>query len=269
MKKNNFLIFLVFCGFFNPTFSQITNGTIEYGVKTSYDIKGNEMEQVKNFINNASALANKLILTLNFNKNESYFYVNPLLSSDGDLSSFEVLNIHKGIYCNSKDSKYRILKSSEVIGDYRMDYEKKSDWILSNDTKIIDGYLCFKATSYFYNENGWVDNPKFNITAWYTTKIPVPYGPNGYHGLPGLILEVQNGVSTLFIKNISLNLNKEPKINNLESLKNLTSQQALDSEFTSMPMLKKDIIEHGIIEKQKSDEIQKKIDERKALEKNK
>ena len=31
------------------------------------------------------------------------------------------------------------------------------------------------------------------ITAWYTLDIPVNNGPSRYHGLPGLILEVNDG----------------------------------------------------------------------------
>jgi len=43
------------------------------------------------------------------------------------------------------------------------------------------------------------------ITAWYTPEIPVNQGPEGYWGLPGLILEVNDGKTTILCSKIVLN----------------------------------------------------------------
>jgi GLPGLI family protein len=42
-----------------------------------------------------------------------------------------------------------------------------------------------------------IELPKVTITAWYTPEIPVSQGPEGYWGLPGLILEVNDGKTTI------------------------------------------------------------------------
>lgn len=42
-------------------------------------------------------------------------------------------------------------------------------------------------------------------TAWYTPEIPVSVGPDGYWGLPGLILEVQEDRRVLLCSQIILN----------------------------------------------------------------
>lgn len=55
------------------------------------------------------------------------------------------------------------------------------NWELKEDFKEISGYKCQKATVAFRGRN---------YDAWFTTDIPLPYGPWKLGGLPGLILEV-------------------------------------------------------------------------------
>ena len=46
------------------------------------------------------------------------------------------------------------------------------------------------------------------VVAWYTPQIPVSNGPATYHGLPGLILEVNDGTTTIICSKIVLNPEK-------------------------------------------------------------
>ena len=43
-----------------------------------------------------------------------------------------------------------------------------------------------------------------NITAWYTPQIPVSAGPNTYYGLPGLILELNAGRTTMLCTEVTI-----------------------------------------------------------------
>jgi GLPGLI family protein len=65
-----------------------------------------------------------------------------------------------------------------------------NNWMLHKDSKSINGYVCYKATSEYV-----VKNPKGEfrhpVIAWYCPEIPVSIGPKGYANLPGLILELQ------------------------------------------------------------------------------
>ena len=46
---------------------------------------------------------------------------------------------------------------------------------------------------------------EITITAWYTLAIPVSNGPGNFHGLPGLILAVNDGTETIVCSKIVLN----------------------------------------------------------------
>jgi GLPGLI family protein len=54
------------------------------------------------------------------------------------------------------------------------------DWKIYEDTMVILGYLCQKATCRFRGRN---------YTAWFSMDIPIQNGPWKFGGLPGLILK--------------------------------------------------------------------------------
>lgn len=81
----------------------------------------------------------------------------------------------------------------------KKDNSKKED-SQSTDAKATDGKE--KKTS-FLDE---IDLPKeITITAWYTPEIPINQGPEGYWGLPGLILEVNDGKTIILCSKVVLN----------------------------------------------------------------
>ncbi|MFP9097875.1 GLPGLI family protein [Flavobacterium sp. RHBU_24] len=63
-----------------------------------------------------------------------------------------------------------------LVSDTYYDFK----WIITEDRKKIAGFTCSKATTSYRGRN-WV--------AWFTTDIPISFGPWKLHGLPGLILE--------------------------------------------------------------------------------
>ena len=57
------------------------------------------------------------------------------------------------------------------------------DWNIEDSLKNIRGYTAQKATCFYKG--------RFYI-AWFTSEIPVPYGPWEFHGLSGLIVSVSD-----------------------------------------------------------------------------
>ena len=90
------------------------------------------------------------------------------------------------------------------------------DWKLTGETKNIGNYTCYKAVYEVEEEeiqinmiDGDVKEEKVikkrSIVAWYTLEVPISNGPSNYGGLPGLILEVNDGDLTIVCSEIVLN----------------------------------------------------------------
>jgi len=136
-------------------------------------------------------------------------------------------------------------KESEFSGKNFLikDDLKTYDWKMEQETKMIGENMCFKATTIIerpvrntnirfgrrYNsaseedkekekekENEPVKMEQIIVTAWYAMEIPVNHGPDDYWGLPGLILEVNDGSTQIVCTKIVMNPKdkveiKEPK----------------------------------------------------------
>lgn len=89
-------------------------------------------------------------------------------------------------------------------------------WELSSETKNIGKYTCYKAffTREVTNKEMTIEDgeavekevkKEMTTTAWYTTQVPISNGPDHYQGLPGLILELNDGEQTIVCTEIVLN----------------------------------------------------------------
>ena len=172
--------------------------------KMSEAKKKQMMELVKNMLNKT--------FELHFNKNESVYKEQEKLAAPGKgfggMGSFS-----RGItYKNT--ATHQLLKASDFFGKKFIiqDSLKQPEWDLSSaETKKIGKYTCYKAVMVKkvpkFRFKGFAKKKKkekdsiqtkkefneFKVVAWYTPQIPVSNGPDGYWGLPGLILEINQG----------------------------------------------------------------------------
>ncbi len=87
--------------------------------------------------------------------------------------------------------KYTIIQSAENIKFYEsvamtLLYYKEpiiNNWKLIDEQKIVNTFNCKKAIVNYKGRN-WI--------AWYTTEIPLSYGPYKFSGLPGLIIKISD-----------------------------------------------------------------------------
>ena len=174
MKK---IIFLIFTLFTTPIFSQIKNGTVEYGIKLLSKCCEETPEipfddYLLTFKNNQD----KITLNLLFTKNQSWF--EPNLSNVKDKYNLEDFfsntSISKRYESNLMTKTHLVYFSNESLGNYVLNSPQKVHWVVTNETKMINGYLCIKATTIAYNADtgGWNDNLKGETIAWFTPKIP-------------------------------------------------------------------------------------------------
>ena len=202
--KINFIFLLIFIN----GYGQIQNGKIEYGVSIEMieGFKGSILERpYTESINNAKYLS----FTLLFNKENAVFSCNESLEvGNQDLFMSKVSAGYMNEVYQYKDYS---LCAIFGFGNYVLKTDAVKDWTLENETKEIEGFLCYKATS-TKKVNNSKGNFVFPVVAWYCPKIPISFGPNGYGNLPGLILELQVRNVVYGVRKIDLNLSKPPVI---------------------------------------------------------
>ena len=162
--KNFFLVILI--GFFVSSFSQEL-----YKLNYKYtDINGVSFDSAL-FINNNEAvykIYDNRNRGLTDSSNESVFFV-----ENDELSKF--------FYANDQVAYARFINYDEEI-IYQDDYKSKLNWRINTDKqKKIGNYNCTEAK---------VRINQRSFTVWFTSEIPLKFGPLKLHGLPGAIVEV-------------------------------------------------------------------------------
>jgi len=139
---------------------------------------------------------------LKFNPLESIYRVERSMPPD-NVNKFEYKfsssHFSRGIiYQNSKTNE--VLNEKETIGkNFLVKSPLNIHWEITSETKYIGKYKCYKAISSCLG-----CNKNQIVTVWFTPDIPVPFGPAGFGGTPGLILEASKFRYTLTATNIKL-----------------------------------------------------------------
>lgn len=172
-------------------------------------------------------LKNRLekIYVLNFNKEASAFKESDKLdamsgATDSWGKNFAAGDQYKNIRTN------RQIQDQEFYGKRFLVKDKLQPikWVMGTETKQIGNYTCFKATASVPSDEltwysfSWDKLRRGNTTetaeseilmteveAWYAPQIPVGHGPSEFWGLPGLILEVSAGDTTMLCSKLTLN----------------------------------------------------------------
>ncbi len=181
--------------------------------------------------------------TLNFTKTESTYRQNAKLNSPNQNVAMTSSNgkendvLYKNLKENRFSNKINFLGKQFLIKDKLLKY----DWVFTGETKNIGNYTAYKTTwtrKIKRKKKGEKTQKEEERTAivWYTPDIPVNNGPGDWWGLPGLILEVNDGKKTLVCTEVILNLSKkinikEPKkgeIVTLEKYKKIVDEKLDD-----------------------------------------
>ncbi|MBJ7880307.1 GLPGLI family protein [Gelidibacter salicanalis] len=205
--------------------------------KVDFKVKeGNENKEVQKQIQEQLKRQFQQEYTLTFNKNESLYKKNEKLEAPMPSSSGIKITISDGsdiIYKNIKEQRFT--NQTEIYGKQFLvkDSLAGKTWELLNETKNIGQYTCFKAqfkaevkTQTLTEDNGMETITKEVITtAWYTPQVPISNGPARFFGLPGLILEINDGDLTLVCTKIVINPAEEIAIVEPKKGKEVTQQE--------------------------------------------
>ena len=261
MKK----IFLAVMGLtaFMATAQKDFQGMAVYESKTStsefaknFDGNKDMTPEMKNQIMERMKKMFEKTFVLNFDKSSSIYKEEEKLDAPGQGGGGRMMASFMGgggtYFKNVKEKQYTVDK--EVFGKEFLikDSLPNLKWVLSDESKKIGDYTCFKATAVkeasktdFRNfrrkkeepkkdtEEGKtdekattekkeekktnffaeIDMPKeVTVTAWYCPEIPVNQGPDEYWGLPGLIMEVNDGKTIIMCSKLVLNVKEKIEI---------------------------------------------------------
>ena len=205
---------------------------------------------------------------LNFDKSASIYKEEEKLDAPGEQGGRRMMASMMGgggtHYKNVKDKQFIVDK--EFFGKEFLikDSLPKYDWKMEGESKQIGNYTCFKATAVvkvnesdfrnfrFKNRDkketetktetvkdtakakktnfteDWEMPKEDTITAWYCPEVPVNQGPENYWGLPGLILEVNDGKTVMLCTKIVMNAKDKVEIKPATKGKQVTQTEYND-----------------------------------------
>ncbi len=177
--------------------------------------------------------------TLRFSKSESLYKEEESLGAPQPAGMQMVMIGRDGsevFYKNIKEERFS--SQRDMMGKTFLvkDTLEKIDWKLENETKKIGNYTCYKATAkrkisipdgFDVDEETQkqAEENEITITAWYTPMIPISNGPSSYWGLPGLILEANDGSESILCSKIVLNPKKKMAISEPTKGKKITAEK--------------------------------------------
>ncbi|TAE38269.1 MAG: GLPGLI family protein [Runella slithyformis] len=146
----------------------------------------------------------KVKMKLVFNANESvYTYLNETGESDDGTYNYRLddFKLYRNFAQERKIDQIEMLGKTYVIEDSI----QTPNWKILNEIKEVAGYVCMKATT-----EDKIKQQK--ITAWFSQDLALPFGPENYHGLPGVILElnIDNGTVIIEATKVELKDNTKP-----------------------------------------------------------
>lgn len=226
----SFLLILCVCsiGFCQNRIEGVSN----YSKQNIFQFDGNEqtqsevvLENKTEIISTFNSLNNDFQFILEFTPNESIFKLEDKLNlSDNEMRMAKMFG-GRGVYYSNLENNESI-HQVESFGQLFLKVRSfdSLEWVLLNESKKIGNFLCYKATSVKIVKNRKTHTKQ--VVAWYCPEISAPFGPIGYGGLPGLIIELNIENEAIYSLNkLELNPNKKVKINKPIKGKKVTEKE--------------------------------------------
>ena len=225
MKK--YILAILVCASWAFISKEVSEGVITYTAKINMHKRiPAEQDEMKKMIPEFNTSQHMLV----FNEMSSLYKAVPVDENPFDAQAgagggrmvMRMINQNETYFDRDEDM---VIQLREFMGKNYLtkNDSKRLPWKLGSDTKEIQGYLCKNA---FFN-----DENEREILAWYTEELRIPIGPDRFHGLPGLIMEVNINDDEMVIsiekmdfRSLKKNELKEPK----------GGQEISDEEYRAM-----------------------------------
>jgi GLPGLI family protein len=239
-------------------------GKAVYMSKTTMDLSnfgrggGEQMTEArKKQIEERMKSINEKTFILSFDKTSSLYKEDAKLESPTAGGGSRFMGMMGGSSIKYKNTKDLVaLEAVEFFGKKFLVSDKMETpkWELGSETKQIGNYTCFKATlmqdldptdwrnMMRGNNNDKKDTAnvdkgseetkkpeQIEVVAWYTPQIPVSNGPAEYWGLPGLILEINQGRTTVLCTEIVMNPSEKETIEAPSKGKEITREKYVET----------------------------------------
>ncbi|MFD2725223.1 GLPGLI family protein [Hyunsoonleella rubra] len=262
------ILALLFC-LSSLNFAQEFQGRAEYVYKAQMNLGrwGAKMSEAQKK-QVATRLKNRLEKTyiLDFNKEASVYNEYEKLDAFSGATDSWGKNFMPGEqYKNVKTNTF--VQDQEFYGKRFLIQDKllEINWKMGAETKQIGNYNCFRATASIpsaelaFWEFSWgrlrqetqgnteetaeassdekeepEEIPMTEVEAWYTPQIPISQGPSEFWGLPGLILELNIGTTTILCSKIVINPQEKIKIEAPKKGQEATKKEYKDIIFQKM-----------------------------------
>lgn len=219
---------LLCLAFVIPLHAQDFQGEATYVTKRNFSVNLDEAqmsEQQKKMIRERMKQFSESTHKLTFNRTSSIYQSEASLSPQtpggrGGMR-FRMMGAGGSGKLHVDIARQQYTRQVELMGKFFLiqDSIERPKWQMTQETKKIGNYNCFKAT---YTQT--VRRPMFRpgqrarrgeappmeeeeveVVAWYTPQIPVSMGPEQWTGLPGLILELSDGNATTLCTQVVMN----------------------------------------------------------------
>jgi len=93
-------------------------------------------------------------------------------------------------YYSSSNDSILVISHEHNFPMLYSSYDNNIKWDIKNETKVINGIKVQKAVTKPLKKDSepWQYE---NAIAWFSTEMQMPAGPEGYHGVPGLIVYLE------------------------------------------------------------------------------
>ncbi len=167
---------------------------VTYGIELKKNKDNNQTHYV-GLISNVESKLKQVTFDLNYNSSIAKFSMNLNSLSEEDTSVvLDIADMLGKVYYNRVhcDTIYSTNEKFKNFKDYICFSISRTEWMVSYEKKLINGFECTKAFGTLKKNYGDGENFQVcNVVAWFCPKIKTSFGPKSYGGLSGLIMQLE------------------------------------------------------------------------------